>query len=49
MKISIIGANCLHTTLNPNDIGKSILVKCLKKRKNPNISQNVEFHGLKLG
>jgi hypothetical protein len=27
----------------------SILVKWLKKRKNRNISGNIEFHGLKLG
>jgi hypothetical protein len=27
----------------------SILVKCFKKRKNQNISRNIEFHGLKLG
>jgi hypothetical protein len=27
----------------------SILVKCSKKRKNQNISGNIEFHGLKLG
>ena len=27
----------------------SILVKCLKRRKNQNISRNIEFHGLILG
>jgi hypothetical protein len=27
----------------------SILVKRLKKRKNRNISGNIDFHGLKLG
>jgi hypothetical protein len=27
----------------------SILVKCLKKRKNLNISGNIEFHGIILG
>jgi hypothetical protein len=27
----------------------SILVKWLKKRKNRNISRNIEFYGLKLG
>jgi hypothetical protein len=27
----------------------SILVKCLKSRKNRNISGNIEVHGLKLG
>jgi hypothetical protein len=27
----------------------SILVKWLKRRKNRNISGNIEFHGLKLG
>jgi hypothetical protein len=27
----------------------SILVKCLKSRKNRNISGNIVFHGLKLG
>ena len=27
----------------------SILVKCLKRRKNRNISWNIEFHGLLLG